>query len=174
MDDDEDEDSDGGGTVPDFRKRLRRQRDKDREAAAAANGDTPVAAAAAAAEGGEGEEEGSSSMEFPSDGTYRNKQRVLLFSSRGITSRFRHLLADLRKLIPHHKKVRLRVDLPYRVLVCCFLAGLPEVGWLVVCAMDVFLAESVLLSCFFSPSWCACCSASVASLDPIPSPHARQ
>ena len=125
MDDDEDEDSDGGGTVPDFRKRLRRQRDKDREAAAAANGDTPVAAAAAAAEGGEGEEEGSSSMEFPSDGTYRNKQRVLLFSSRGITSRFRHLLADLRKLIPHHKKVRLRVHLPYRVLVCCFLSGLP-------------------------------------------------
>ncbi|CAN0530761.1 unnamed protein product, partial [Ectocarpus sp. 8 AP-2014] len=43
-------------------------------------------------------------MEFASDGTYRNKQRVLLFSSRGITSRFRHLLGDLRKLIPHHKK----------------------------------------------------------------------
>ncbi|CAM9182959.1 unnamed protein product [Choristocarpus tenellus] len=41
---------------------------------------------------------------FVSDGTYRNKQRVLLFSSRGITSRYRHLLEDLRKLIPHHKK----------------------------------------------------------------------
>lgn len=117
VDDDEDDadadDDSDSGTVPDFRKRLRRQRDKERVAAAAANGDSPATAAAAAAtagggeEGGEGRrEEGSSVMEFASDGTYRNKQRVLLFSSRGITSRFRHLLGDLRKLIPHHKKVR--------------------------------------------------------------------
>ena len=41
---------------------------------------------------------------FQSDGSYRNKQRVLLFSSRGVGSRYRHLLEDLRKLIPHHKK----------------------------------------------------------------------
>ncbi|CAM9293266.1 unnamed protein product [Pylaiella littoralis] len=112
-DDDGDDDDSDSGTVPDFRKRLRRQRDKDRVAtAAAANGGTPATAAAATAaaaaaaeeEGGEGRAEGSSVMEFASDGTYRNKQRVLLFSSRGITSRFRHLLGDLRKLIPHHKK----------------------------------------------------------------------
>ena len=35
---------------------------------------------------------------------YSNKQRVLILSSRGITARYRHLLEDLKKLIPHHKK----------------------------------------------------------------------
>lgn len=35
---------------------------------------------------------------------YTNKQRVLVIASRGITARFRHLLEDLKKLIPHHKK----------------------------------------------------------------------
>jgi len=39
-----------------------------------------------------------------SDGRYRNKQRCLISCSRGITARFRHLLEDLRTLIPHHKK----------------------------------------------------------------------
>ena len=36
--------------------------------------------------------------------TPRNKQRVLLISSRGITFRFRHLLNDLHALFPHSKK----------------------------------------------------------------------
>ena len=35
---------------------------------------------------------------------YTNKQRVLILSSRGITARYRHLLEDFKKLIPHHKK----------------------------------------------------------------------
>jgi len=35
---------------------------------------------------------------------YKNKQRVLIIGSRGITARFRHLLEDLKKLVPHHKK----------------------------------------------------------------------
>jgi ribosome biogenesis protein BRX1 len=35
---------------------------------------------------------------------YTNKQRCLVISSRGVTARFRHLLEDLRTLIPHHKK----------------------------------------------------------------------
>jgi ribosome biogenesis protein BRX1 len=35
---------------------------------------------------------------------YTNKTRVLVLGSRGITSRFRHLLEDMKKLIPHHKK----------------------------------------------------------------------
>jgi len=35
---------------------------------------------------------------------YTNRQRVLILSSRGITARYRHLLEDLKKLIPHHKK----------------------------------------------------------------------
>jgi len=39
-----------------------------------------------------------------SDGRYRNKQRCLVLSSRGVTARYRHLLEDLRKLMPHHKK----------------------------------------------------------------------
>lgn len=39
-----------------------------------------------------------------SGGLYRNKQRVLAITSRGITARYRHLLEDLKKMIPHHKK----------------------------------------------------------------------
>lgn len=35
---------------------------------------------------------------------YRNKQRCLVLSTRGITSRYRHLMEDLRSLMPHHKK----------------------------------------------------------------------
>lgn len=34
----------------------------------------------------------------------RNKQRVLLLSSRGITHRMRHLMNDLEVLFPHFKK----------------------------------------------------------------------
>jgi ribosome biogenesis protein BRX1 len=34
----------------------------------------------------------------------KNKQRVLLISSRGITYRFRHLLNDIHDLLPHSKK----------------------------------------------------------------------
>lgn len=36
--------------------------------------------------------------------SYTNKQRVLIIASRGINARFRHLLEDIKKLIPHHKK----------------------------------------------------------------------
>jgi len=43
-------------------------------------------------------------LAFQSDGRYHNKQRCLILCSRGVTSRFRHLLEDLRTLIPHHKK----------------------------------------------------------------------
>jgi len=41
---------------------------------------------------------------FVSDGRYRNKQRCLVLCSRGVTARYRHLLEDLRTLMPHHKK----------------------------------------------------------------------
>jgi ribosome biogenesis protein BRX1 len=42
--------------------------------------------------------------EFISDGKYRNKQRCLVLCLRGATARYRHLLEDLRTLLPHHKK----------------------------------------------------------------------
>jgi ribosome biogenesis protein BRX1 len=41
---------------------------------------------------------------FVSDGRYHNKQRCLVLCSRGVTARYRHLLEDLRTLMPHHKK----------------------------------------------------------------------
>jgi len=34
---------------------------------------------------------------------WRNKQRTLVFASRGVTARFRHLCEDVKKLLPHHK-----------------------------------------------------------------------
>ena len=54
----------------------------------------------------ENEKKGSSSGEdtFVSDGKYRNKQRCLVLCLRGATARYRHLLEDIRTLLPHHKK----------------------------------------------------------------------
>jgi ribosome biogenesis protein BRX1 len=43
-------------------------------------------------------------IEMVSDGRYHNKQRCLTLCSRGVTARYRHLLEDLRTLIPHNKK----------------------------------------------------------------------
>lgn len=37
-------------------------------------------------------------------GKYINKHRVLIFSSRGIPHRYRHLMNDMRRLLPHSKK----------------------------------------------------------------------
>lgn len=37
------------------------------------------------------------------DTRWRNKQRTLAFCSRGVTSQFRHLLDDIKKILPHHK-----------------------------------------------------------------------
>lgn len=40
----------------------------------------------------------------------KNKQRVLLLSSRGVTHRMRHLMADLEVLLPHVKKGKHRCE----------------------------------------------------------------
>jgi hypothetical protein len=43
-----------------------------------------------------------------SDGTviphFKNKQRVLVLCTRGVTQRYRHLMSDMIKLLPHSKK----------------------------------------------------------------------
>ena len=41
--------------------------------------------------------------DFPKDTRWRNKQRTLVFCSRGIDGRSRHLMEDMRKLMPHAK-----------------------------------------------------------------------
>ncbi|KAI9155333.1 ribosome biogenesis brx1 [Paramyrothecium foliicola] len=43
-------------------------------------------------------------VEAPSNGVKKNKQRVLILSSRGITYRHRHLLNDLASMLPHSRK----------------------------------------------------------------------
>jgi ribosome biogenesis protein BRX1 len=56
------------------------------------------------AEDAEAAEEVPEAPKFVSDGRYRNKQRCLVLCSRGVTARYRHVLEDLRTLMPHHKK----------------------------------------------------------------------
>ncbi|KAA0154022.1 hypothetical protein FNF29_02645 [Cafeteria roenbergensis] len=89
-------------------------------AASAASSSSSSAAAAAAADaaaapaGASGLTEadlakgGVSMTSFRGKGTerapYRNKQRCLVLCTRGINSRYRHLMEDLRAMIPHHKK----------------------------------------------------------------------
>ena len=45
-----------------------------------------------------------SNAKSTSDGTTKNRQRVLILSSRGVTYRHRHLLNDLYALLPHSRK----------------------------------------------------------------------
>lgn len=61
------------------------------------DGDVPMSTTA----NGVGEEEGEGKVVKK---VKRNKQRVLLLSSRGITHRMRHLMNDLEALLPHVKK----------------------------------------------------------------------
>ncbi|KAI0385305.1 Brix-domain-containing protein [Hypomontagnella monticulosa] len=42
--------------------------------------------------------------EAPANGVRKNKQRVLILSSRGVTHRHRHLLNDLAAMLPHGRK----------------------------------------------------------------------
>ncbi|KAF7563108.1 hypothetical protein G7046_g1042 [Stylonectria norvegica] len=42
--------------------------------------------------------------EAPSNGIKKNKQRVLVLSSRGVTYRHRHLLNDIASMLPHSRK----------------------------------------------------------------------
>ncbi|KFH42251.1 Ribosome biogenesis protein-like protein [Hapsidospora chrysogenum ATCC 11550] len=46
----------------------------------------------------------SKKKEAPSNGVKRNRQRVLILSSRGVTYRHRHLLSDLSMMIPHGRR----------------------------------------------------------------------
>lgn len=47
-----------------------------------------------------------STYDFPSQPqtAWKNRQRVLLVGSRGIKAKCRHLMSDLAKLLPHHKR----------------------------------------------------------------------
>ena len=54
----------------------------------------------------------------------RNKQRVLLLSSRGITHRMRHLMNDLETLLPHVKKgACLNVEIPLSDVITGMVGG---------------------------------------------------
>ncbi|EQL04125.1 brix domain-containing protein 2 [Ophiocordyceps sinensis CO18] len=46
----------------------------------------------------------SQKSEAPSNGVKKNKQRVLILSSRGVTYRHRHLLNDIASMLPHSRK----------------------------------------------------------------------
>ena len=71
---------------------------------ALARDDSASTVAAAAAAGTAITSRGASSSSSSGSALYTNKQRVLILSSRGITARYRHLMEDMKKLIPHHKK----------------------------------------------------------------------
>uniref|UniRef100_A0A8C2XHI4 Ribosome biogenesis protein BRX1 homolog n=1 Tax=Cyclopterus lumpus TaxID=8103 RepID=A0A8C2XHI4_CYCLU len=81
-------------------KRKRGRQDANKKAKkvkyVAAGGEAPV----------EAEQEKNNEITIPppvSSGRWTNKERVLIFSSRGINYRTRHLMQDLRTLMPHAK-----------------------------------------------------------------------
>jgi ribosome biogenesis protein BRX1 len=80
---------------------MKRQRAPSAPAAAAAPA-APASGAAAAATAAA--TAASASGRLPAVVSYTNKHRCLVFGSRGMTARYRHLLEDVRALVPHHKK----------------------------------------------------------------------
>jgi hypothetical protein len=59
-------------------------------------------------------------VDQPAPKRSKNKQRVLLLSSRGVTHRMRHLMNDLEVLLPHVKRgtsmcLYRKRDVPYRI-----------------------------------------------------------
>eukprot|EP00188_Purpureofilum_apyrenoidigerum_P005950 Plantae.Rhodophyta-Purpureofilum_apyrenoidigerum.ctg8402.p1 GENE.Plantae.Rhodophyta-Purpureofilum_apyrenoidigerum.ctg8402~~Plantae.Rhodophyta-Purpureofilum_apyrenoidigerum.ctg8402.p1 ORF type:complete len:289 (-),score=55.47 Plantae.Rhodophyta-Purpureofilum_apyrenoidigerum.ctg8402:300-1166(-) len=56
------------------------------------------------------------------------KKRVLVFSTRGVTARFRHLLDDLRQLLPHGKKES-KMDTKERLSVANEICELRNCNW---------------------------------------------
>mmetsp|Transcript_1253 Transcript_1253/g.3547 ORF Transcript_1253/g.3547 Transcript_1253/m.3547 type:complete len:374 (-) Transcript_1253:76-1197(-) len=64
--------------------------------------------AKADAQGGEGDEKPdpylmADAVYIQKETRWRNKQRTLIFGSRGINAQSRHLVEDFKKLLPHHK-----------------------------------------------------------------------
>ncbi len=57
-------------------------------------------------------------------GNYINKQRTLIFSTRGIVHRDRHLMTDLRDLLPHSRKDA-KFDAKGMFATCYFFLVLP-------------------------------------------------
>lgn len=76
---------------------LKRKRAADEAAA-------PAAAASSSSSASEPKSKLQRKEESRDVSRYINKQRTLVLSSRGITHRDRHLLSDLRDLLPHSKK----------------------------------------------------------------------
>ena len=99
-----------------YKRKLRAEQDDEDAGEASHTEQQPRAAGSKQAKGGAGAvavaapSSSSSSSGGRGGGSegapllYTNKQRVLLLASRGITARHRHLLEDLKLLIPHHKK----------------------------------------------------------------------
>jgi ribosome biogenesis protein BRX1 len=65
----------------------------------------------------------SSGSELPKERATKNKQRVLILSSRGVTYRHRHLLNDLASMMPHCKKDA-KFDSKSKLYQLCELADL--------------------------------------------------
>lgn len=104
-DDDMEEDGEGGDESDDVEDQEGESASENKEVDSAADEIQEVELSASEEEEEKEEEEAPAQVETqPSDGKYRNKQRCLMIASRGVTSRYRHLLEDLRTLIPHHKK----------------------------------------------------------------------
>ena len=73
-------------------------------AAAAAAAAAPAAASSSKSAGAKSDAEKKDGEHAPHVRPYQRKQKTLLLSSRGITTRFRHLFKDLHKLMPHCRK----------------------------------------------------------------------
>lgn len=65
----------------------------------------------------------SSGSDLPKERATKNKQRVLILSSRGVTYRHRHLLNDLASMMPHCKKDA-KFDSKSKLYQLCELADL--------------------------------------------------
>lgn len=90
-----------------LKRKLERKEDvdeSDEEGGAEELAEMEVRLAGPARSAGRQPSRGSQAPAFKRKRPFRSRERVLILCSRGVTSRFRLLMEDVRRLIPHHKK----------------------------------------------------------------------
>ncbi|KAJ3416107.1 Ribosome biogenesis protein brx1 [Chytridiales sp. JEL 0842] len=103
-DDDEESEDEDDIAAPTGRKALLAKGDKSQRKSLNSKRDLEEAEDADDQEGEEEQEQVQQNGAKTDKKIVRNKQRVLVLSSRGITQRYRHLMNDLYALLPHSKK----------------------------------------------------------------------
>jgi hypothetical protein len=93
---------------------------------------------------------GQAKKEQGGEGGFKNKQRVLMIASRGIIHRFRHLMLDITKLLPHSTKDA-KMESKDRPMVINEICESEHHQHGICMHLTKYIEENSILPCSFSP-----------------------